>query len=209
MSDTLAVERGTSRQEQKEMKAKRPVRRWLAVGLIALFLVGAYAFNYFLLSPNSLSKEATFTSADEGFSINFPDVWKKLSDSDTAALQGNFSLAVSRDKPFAFLGVRVEPMNAKDSNFKEISRMLDKTMPGQFTDFKKVASKTTKLRSGEEVLEYGFTFLSDEEKLIRQQLTVIPTSENVYYLGAWTEKKNFKKVKTDLEEIAGSFSLGD
>ncbi len=207
MSDTVTVESGTSSQVQREMNVKKPVRRWLAAGLIIVFLAGAFAVNYFLISPNSATNEATFTSTDEGFSISYPDAWKKLSDSDTAALQGGFSLAVSRDEPFAFLGIRVETMDARDSNFKEISKMLDETMPGQFTDFKKMASMTTKLKSGEEVLRYDFTFLSAEEKLIHQQLTVIPTSENVYYLGAWTEKKNFKKVETDLEEIAGSFSV--
>lgn len=97
--------------------------------------------------------------------------------------------------------------NRFSTTSSEISRLLDQTMPEQFTEFKKVTSKTTVSKSGDRVLKYGFTFRSDDGKLIQEQLTIVPTSKNVFYLGAWIERKDFKKVETDLENIVGSFSL--
>lgn len=210
MDDALATDLETSRQKKRGQKVQKPIRRWFIFALIvAVLSIGAIIWTLNpSSSPESSSKEKSFEGPNKRYSVKYPAVWTKLDRSEKAKYDGAFSFAATRDDPTAFLGIREQPLEAGESDLKVVSSMMDKEMPKQFKDFEKISSKTQKLNCGEEALRYDFNFLSVDGQRVYEQIVVVPTATDVYYITTWADKNDdIDIVKVDLERVLEEFRI--
>ncbi len=75
-------------------------------------------------------KSSNLSKVLEGssFSIKYPANWKRLNSKGLAAFKNEFIAGIIRNKPPAFMGIKIKAVNSKASALKNIPAVLDKVL---------------------------------------------------------------------------------
>lgn len=79
-------------------------------------------------------------------------------------------------------------------------------MADKFADFEKLSDETIQVH-GKDALRYEYTFTSELDVTVREQIVIILAGDKVFHIAAWADDADFEQIRTDLDEIVDSFSF--
>lgn len=177
----------------------------LALAAAGSFLLGRYSMTK--QEPAAKVADKVYRSGTLRFALRYPGNWRPLSKEELAKLQGVFAFGIVRSRPGALFSVRVQRAKTKKNvPLDALARALDKTMPKEFSGFKKRTSVRTVV-GGKRALRYEYTFVSAQGTRMQEQLTVIPVGGRIYHLVAWSTDINFDKARPDFVKITRSLDI--
>lgn len=135
-----------------------------------------------------------------------PAGWSALSEVEMVKFQDYFAYAARRSNPDALVSVRVQESDTSDVDMDELADSLDSAMAEKFTDFEKVDQKVIEL-DGKEALRYEYTFTSEREEKVREQIIIILADDKVFHIASWADDNNFASVSAEIDAIVASFTV--
>lgn len=178
--------------------------KWLVIGLVTVLVIGIIAVFPRMKPPEP--KNRTFSSAEKGLSVSYPNGWTRLSDSKLKQRDGSLVFAVQRTDPYSLLGVNVSNVSTKGLNLRDAVGQIDLLMSRRFKEFKKISAAPTTIKSGQQALRYEYTFRSGTRALHAQAL-LVPSDKAVYFVSGVARADDYERVKTEIDEFIGSFGL--
>ena len=199
----------------QDRRASAPKGVYAVIAILAVAVIALLVMRPATESTGTTDQAATGTGVAStavqqveqiGFTLEQPRGWTALSQVELVKFQDYFAYAARRSEPDALVSVRVQESETSDVNIDELGGSLDTAMADKFVDFNKISEEKIQVH-GNDALRYEYTFTSERQEKVREQIVIILADQKVFHIAAWAADKDFEQIRADLDSFVDSFSV--
>ena len=178
-----------------------------AVIIVFLALLAA---GYFLfrdeIALRTTSKEVATVKVVRSVNLSYPDGWQeeRLTNADVIA---GILLKLGREDPNATLILRTIVGKLEEGvDINSLSDQIVAAFEKEIENFSLVEKKVSRLESFNSVDVIYKQSSSEDNKIYKNRIIIMPTKNQTFYLTFRSEDTDFEKVEADIEKVTSDFA---
>ena len=175
-----------------------------------IVILAVLAAGYFLfrdeIALRTTSKEVATVKVVRSVNLSYPDGWQeeRLTNADVIA---GILLKLRREDPEATLILRTIVGKLEEGvDINSLSDQIVAAFEKEIENFSLVEKKVSRLESFNSVDVIYKQSSSEDNKIYKNRIIIMPTKNQTFYLTFRSEDTDFEKVEADIEKVTSDFA---
>ena len=177
---------------------------------VIIAILAILAAGYFLfrdeIALRTTSKEVATVKVVRSVNLSYPDGWQeeRLTNADVIA---GILLKLRREDPEATLILRTIVGKLEEGvDINSLSDQIVAAFEKEIENFSLVEKKVSRLESFNSVDVIYKQSSSEDNKIYKNRIIIMPTKNQTFYLTFRSEDTDFEKVEADIEKVTSDFA---